>query len=358
MQFRTLGRTGLEVGVIGLGTEHLEADRQLMDDVVDVAVAGQVNYIDLFSDPSIHTMDQYVEAIAPAVKRHRNMLSLSLHWGFVAHEPLDDCQAGFDLALEDVAGGYAEIAMLTMVDTETCWNNWAKESIERLRGYQRDGRIGFIGIASHNVGIARSAVESSEIDVLMFPVNIYQHHGEPDRSDLLEICRSRDVGVVAMKAYHGGRLLKNEGHSTGISPVQCLNYVLEQPVATTVPGARNVRELSEAIAYFKAPEVERTFFGLEDNLAERLQGQCVDCRHCLPCPQEIVVPDIISILDYVEHFGGAESNRRHFSDWYAAQRIKASDCIECGECQERCQFQVDIIGKMRRATTVFETMHS
>ena len=52
METRTLGRTGLEVGVIGLGTEHLHTTRQNMDAVLDLAVSAGVNYIDvLYNDP-------------------------------------------------------------------------------------------------------------------------------------------------------------------------------------------------------------------------------------------------------------------------------------------------------------------
>lgn len=50
-----------------------------------------------------------------------------------------------------------------------------------------------------------------------------------------------------MKPYLGGRLLKTEGRPTGITPVQCLHYVLSQPVTTIVPGARNISEMSEAL---------------------------------------------------------------------------------------------------------------
>jgi aryl-alcohol dehydrogenase-like predicted oxidoreductase len=74
--------------------------------------------------------------------------------------------------------------MLTMVDSESLWAGWAQEAIERIWRYQRDGRVGFIGLSNHNVDVARKAVESGLIDVLLFPVNIYQHHGKGVSSPL------------------------------------------------------------------------------------------------------------------------------------------------------------------------------
>ena len=41
-------------------------------------------------------------------------------------------------------------------------------------------------------------------------------------------------------------------------------------------------------------------------------------------------------------------------EWYAEFPVKASACVECGVCVERCPFGVAIIDKMREATAVFE----
>jgi hypothetical protein len=211
-----------------------------MDTVLDLAVPAGVNYIDLvYNDPSdAHT--DYWEAIGPAIRRHRERLVLALHWGFVYHEPVDHCQSSFDQALDRLGNGCAEVAMLTMVDTESLWENWAMQGIEQLDRYQRDGRVGFIGLSNHNADVALMAVESGLIDVLMFPVNLYQHDQDQKRTALLETCTEHQVGIVAMKPYYGGRLLGTEGRPTGITPAQCLHYALSQPVSTAVPGVRNV----------------------------------------------------------------------------------------------------------------------
>jgi predicted aldo/keto reductase-like oxidoreductase len=81
METRTLGRTDLQVGTISLGTEHLLADREFMDALLDLAVSGGVNNIDLFSDPSFGNIGEYIEATGPAVSRYRERLVFCIHWG-------------------------------------------------------------------------------------------------------------------------------------------------------------------------------------------------------------------------------------------------------------------------------------
>jgi predicted aldo/keto reductase-like oxidoreductase len=80
----------------------------------------------------------------------------------------------------------------------------------------------------------------------------------------------------------------------------------------------------------------------------------VGCLHCLPCPQEIDIPGVITNLEYVEFYSGSRWSEQFNREVYARRPAKASDCIECEVCLERCPFGVDIIGKMRRAVEVFE----
>jgi predicted aldo/keto reductase-like oxidoreductase len=353
METRILGRTNLEVGVVGLGVEHMAADRETMDAVFDVAVSASVNYVDLVYHDPLDEHPEHWEAITPALRRHRDSLVLAAHWGFVTHEPVAECKRCFDEVLHRLGNDYAEIAMLTMVDTESDWRGWAIDAIDHLRSYQRDGRVGFIGLSNHDVEVARMAAQSGLIDVLMFPVNLYQHAGSQERVALLETCAKWQVGVVAMKPYHGGRLLSIEGSPSGITPAQCLHYVLSQPIAAAVPGARNAYEMRQALSYVDASAAEREFAALQDELVERLRGQCVSCEHCLPCPQEISIPEVIHFVEMVEYYGHGPSHEQSSRDAYANLHANASDCTECEICLGRCPFDVDVIGKMRRAVEVF-----
>jgi predicted aldo/keto reductase-like oxidoreductase len=325
-----------------------------MDDVFALAVSAGIDYIDLLYNDPTDIYAEHWEAITPALRRYRDRLTLAAHWGFVAHEPIDHCRSCFEEVLDRVGNDYVEIVILTMVDTGEVWQGWAQDSLAILKSYQSRGRVGYIGLSNHYANIAAQAVESGSIDVLMFPVNLYVHQEEMEVQALLELCAERLVGVVAMKPYYGGRLLHVEGRPTGISPVQCLHYVLSQSVATVVPGPRDSKELEQALRYESASEREKAYTPLPEELTERLQGQCVLCKHCLPCPEEISIPDVIARLDYVEHYGHGPNHESSSREQYGSMKAKGSDCSECGVCLERCPFGVDIIGKMIRAAEVFE----
>ena len=53
---------------------------------------------------------------------------------------------------------------------------------------------------------------------------------------------------------------------------------------------------------------------------------------------------------------GPDADKGHRADQkgYADFPVKASACVECGECLERCPFDVAIMAKMHEAAVVFE----
>jgi uncharacterized protein len=112
--------------------------------------------------------------------------------------------------------------------------------------------------------------------------------------------------------------------------------------------------MSQALVYLGAPDEEKQFASLHEDLKDRLHGQCVDCKHCLPCPQEIDIPLVIYNLEYVAFYSGSHVSEQYNREIYASLPVKASACIECDACLERCPFEVDIIAKMHRAVEVFE----
>jgi predicted aldo/keto reductase-like oxidoreductase len=153
-----------------------------------------------------------------------------------------------------------------------------------------------------------------------------------------------------MKVYHGGTLLSIKGRSTGITPAQCMDYVLSlDQVSTVVPGPKTLAEWQATLGYLTATAAERDFRPVLAGLPERLAGQCVYCHHCLPCPQGIEIGWALWLLD--QAWTGLTPELQASYDRFS---VKASACNQCGDCLSRCAFGVDILGKLAEAANLFE----
>jgi hypothetical protein len=345
MEYRKLGKTGLEVGVIGLGTEHLEKKRETLNEVLRLGVEAGGNYVDL-----LYVEPEYWEEFGSVYKWYRDNLVVAAHWGSGPCHELEFSRNCFEGILSHLGNDYAEIGLMTMaIESDETWNGWAQEAIEHLQRYKEQGRIGAIGTSGHNAEIAIKAVESGAIDVLMFGINML-NRDDAEIEALCQTCVAHEVGLVAMKPYHGGTLLSVGGESSGITPAQCLEYVFSLPVSTAVPGPRTVSEWQATLRYLEATDEERDYRPVIENLGSYLEGQCTYCDHCLPCPQGIAIGWMIWVIDRA-HVGVTDEVR----EWYSQHQVKASECVECGDCMERCPFSVDVIAKMQEAVALFES---
>ena len=356
MEYRPLGRTGLQVGTIGIGTEHLALDAAEIEDMLRTAVAGGVNYIDvLYID--VHGTDAGFWAVfGPVFAPYRSQFTVAAHWGGGPRYDLDYCRRCFDEVLDHLGNGYAEIGLMTMVDTERKWREWAQESIAQLRNYRAEGRIGRIGVSTHRAAIALEAIASGQIDVLMYPLNLTATLHENDLA-VCRACAEAGVGLVAMKVFGGGSLLDGGARPAPATVPQCVEYVHSLPVSTMVPGVRNARELREVLAARDLPPEQRAFAGaVGPHLAAYLKSVCAYCNHCLPCPQELDIAQVNFLVFWGNWaFETASDEREEILAAYAALDTKASDCIACGICMERCPYEVDVIANMRRAVELYET---
>jgi len=346
VETRKLGRTGLDVGVIGLGTEHIQGGPEAHAEILRLCAEAGANYIDL-----LYIEPEYWETFGPVLRPLRDHFVLAAHWSSGPEYDLGFCERTFENVLAQVGNDHVEVAMMTMIDDgDRREAAWREASLERLRRYQEQGRVGYIGASAHDPDVAREAVEGGWVDVLMFPVNMVWHE-EAKQQALYRACVEHDVGLVAMKAYHGSTLFTVNGKPSGITPAQCLSYVFSLPVAVAVPGPKNVDEWRSTLSYLEATEAEKDYSSVLGDFSSLVARQCVYCHHCLPCSQDIQIGWVIWHLDQVANRGLDQVR-----EWYQGFPVKASACIECGVCMERCPFGVDIPAKMKEAADLFEAV--
>ncbi len=379
MKRRALGCTGIQVGEVGIGCEgFLEKSRETVREMLDALLAGGGNCIDLYaSNPEMRA------AVGEAIRGRREKFVLQGHicsiWDkgqYRRTRQMEEVRAGFEEQLRLLDAGYLDVGMIHYVDSLADWEVCRGEVLAYAKELKAAGRIRAIGLSSHNPEAALAAVESGEIDVLMFSVNPcydlqparedleelwapknYEKpllNMDPLRERLYESCQRLGVGITVMKAFGGGDLLHAQYSPAGaaLTPYQCIRYALDRPAVTSVlAGARTVEEARSAMAYGDAPEAETDYAAALASFPRiSWEGHCMYCGHCAPCPKGINVASVTKFLNLCRAQGEIpETVREH----YAALPRKAGECVQCGACEKRCPFGVAVMENMKRAEALF-----
>lgn len=380
MRYRELGNTGLLVSEIGMGCEGFSENNCAMTkELFDLAEREGINYFDLYaSDPKLRS------AVGNALEGRREKIMIQAHicsvWKngqYLRTRNLAEVKEGFSEMLSLLKTDYIDVGMIHYCDAEKDWQEILDNGIlDYARELKAKGLIRHIGLSSHNPIVARKAVESGNIEVLMFSVNpvydlqpptenvddlwaddVYKKtymNMDPDRQRLYEVCQSRGVGITVMKCFAGGDLLNAELSPAGaaLTPAQCIHYCLTRPaVATVLCGAHTTGQLRECIAYETASDAERDYASAFASFPKiSWSGHCMYCSHCAPCPMKISVADVTKFLNLAVSSGAVpETVREH----YKVLEAHGSDCIQCGACEHRCPFGVAIRKNMKKAVEIF-----
>jgi len=383
MEYRKLGRTGLQVSVIGLGTEYLNhQSRKTVTSVVREAVEHGVNYLDM-----VFAFAEYRDNLAAALQGIRDRVVLAGHictaetnGHYRMSRDVPENEALFHDLLARLHTDYVDVVLVQMVNSEAGYAEVTRPGgvLELAHQLRDQGKARWVGMSGHRPAAALQAIRSGLVDVWMYPINLAWDL-TPGRSEVQQACAETGVGLVAMKPFGGGRLFQLQKGSTGylqgappsnspgtgdgvsITGVQALHYVLSQPgVCTAVPGLKNVKQLQAALHYADASPAEKDYAPILADFQQDLEGNCVYCNHCMPCAVGIDIGRTLERLDRVQAKEAAGQQRlRERLSRHCPPRIRAipiegksapaSDCIECGECMERCPFGVDVIAKMRQA---------
>lgn len=380
MEQRAIPRAGFKVGVVGMGCEGLLGKpAEYYQAALDTMEQAGANCIDLYSpNPEMRSN------LGNALSGRRDRFVLQAHlcsvWEkgqYRATRNLEETKASFADQLARLQTDYLDIGMIHYVDSDKTWQQVRDNGIlAYAQDLRAKGVIRALGVSSHNPVIALRAVQEGDMDVLMFSVNPcydLQPAGEdveqlwnrdkygqslinmdPDRAKLYESCQSMGVAITVMKAFGGGDLLVAEKSlaQVALTAHEAIAYALDRPgVVCVLAGARSLEELKISLGYAQASPEMRDYAAVLATFPRiSWKGHCMYCGHCAPCVAGIDIALTTKLLSLAEvRDEMPETVREH----YAAMPHKADECQECGVCESRCPFDVQIRANMRRAAEVF-----
>ncbi len=374
MEFREIGKTGMKASVLGMGAEHLDGKPyDKVERTIHAALDNGINMIDVFmlGEEIRRNIGRAIKGRRDKVLLQGHVCSVDLNAQYDMSRDLDICKRYFEDLLRFMDTDYIDFGMMFFMDSDEIVDQMIENGIvDYMRSLKKQGVIRAIGASSHHAKIARRVVEMGDIDLLMFSINAaydltsatvdhvkeydFESKIDPSRMDLYKLCEQRNVSINVMKPLCAGKLLSPElsPFNAPMTAGQCVHYALTRPaVASVLVGYSEPEHVAEAMKYFDMTEEEKDYSAIISQNHSNMQGSCVYCSHCQPCPMEI---DIASVNKYLDIALLDEKNipgtiQKH----YECLGAHGSDCIECGSCEERCPFSVAITQNMAKAAELF-----
>ncbi|MGI6368727.1 MAG: aldo/keto reductase [Anaerolineae bacterium] len=323
MQQVPLGRTGLQVSEIAFGgipiqrLSHAEAVA-----VVRHCLDAGITFID-----TAHGYGTSEERIGEAIRGRREGLVLA------SKSPARDgetFQAHLEQSFTRLGVDYIDLYQFHNVATAEALEQvlapgGAMEAALRAR---EAGRIGHIGVTSHNLQMAIKMADMGIFETMMFPFNYVTR--EP-LQELIPLCQRNGVGFIAMKPMGGGMLED-----------ATLSFKYQRQHAGVVPvvGIERAAEMDEILQIWADPAPLSTAeMARIDEIVARLGTRfCRRCDYCQPCPQQIPISTILNI----KSFAARMPAERVYGDWGRQLIASAQSCIRCGQCEGRCPYGLPV----------------
>lgn len=330
MEKRVLGKTGFEVSVIGFGGIPIQrVDEETAYELLVESYNQGINFID--------TARGYMESenlLGAALERFgRNKFILATK---SMARTYDGVIEELNTSLKNLRTDYIDLFQFHNVRTKEDLDTVIGENgaLKAIKEYKEKGIIKEIGITSHSVDILDIAIDTGEFSTIQYPYNPVERQGEP----VFKKAKANNIGVIIMKPLAGGAIPKGE---------LCLRFILENDdVTVAIPGMDSIEQVRENT---KAGQDRRSLTPEErkdlEEEAKTLGSEfCRRCGYCAPCTVGIDIPSQFIMEGYY--------TRYNLQDWaksrYEAMTTRAKDCIECGDCETRCPYDLPIIKMLKR----------
>jgi len=356
MQKRRLGRTNLNVSVIGFGgIPIIQASVEEAYEMIRRAFELGINYFD-----TARAYGNGEEKLGVALEDVRDKVVIATKTHQRTRE--DAARAGLKQSLRNLRTDRIDIVLLHGIDDEKMLEQaMGKEgSLSALKEARSQGILDFIGLSGHRPLVLAKAMQTGEFDVILVPFNIINREAS---EELLPLAKELDIGVAVMKPF-GGADFRFVGHELWVARVpekaefnrilgegnakteRSLRFVLAHDIHTVVPGFTTVEEVESAA------KVGEEFTRLtQEEKADFRFGElppppfCRECGLCLPCSDGLNIPLILGLDKYFTFHGIRNWTR----EVYERLSTKVDSCSKCTDCESKCPYKLPVIQMLTQA---------
>jgi aryl-alcohol dehydrogenase-like predicted oxidoreductase len=330
--YRTLGKTGIHVPIVGIGAVSFDPD------LYRAALDSGIRHVDTAPSYQKGNHERMLGGVFKGRPRDSFVVATSFDPDryldaqervFRANAPIQPLISSLEGSLKRLGLDYVDVFYLSYACSRE--TTLYEPYLKALKKLKQDGKTRFIGVCTHEnePEVLRAAAESSALDVVLTVYNFRQVHRE-------EMKRAIAAGASW-----------DSGAARRINMIAALKWVLQdENVHTSVPGITSHEQLEADLAVMENPalnEAEKKDLEQVESLPYRFSSLfCQHCRQCVAqCPHRLDIPTLMR--SYMYAYGYKKPARAK----EALERIDIAGlpCADCEVCLVRCAVGFDIRAK-------------
>ncbi len=368
MKYRQFGNTGIHVSILGFGAMRLPTHRGGkvdLDRAVPLLRHGidlGINYID-----SAYTYLRGTSevAVGKAIKGYeRESLYLGTKIPVGSHHATDAKAwlRKLDESLRRLDTPHIDFIYFH----DFHWREFREyvagrgKILEAVRRVQVQGLVRHVCFSSHDsVENVVKLIDTGEFEGVLLQYNYLDRHNTP----AIARAAAKGMGVAIMGPLAGGRLIRRRGTTSRrnsepeVKPAQLgLRFVWSNPCVTVaLSGMNALDQIEENAATADRPEMSAAELAQVQPLVEQSQSladlYCTGCGYCMPCPNGVDIPRNFDMYNQGRMFDQVDHARQAYGS-SLPEEARASACIQCRECEEKCPQHITISEWMPRVHAV------
>lgn len=375
MEYRQIGKTKIKASILGFGAMRLPMDisngKNIIkeDESIDAILKSfelGINIIDTAYPYCYHQSEKVVgKALKIWKKYHKDsVIYLSTKFPTWLAIKKSDFRNYLEKQLDILDMDSIDFYHFHSLNDEYFEDKVLKLNLISESNKAKDeGLIKHTAFSFHDVPeVLKKIIDTGFFEAVLCQYNILDRTNE----EAIAYAKQKGLGVFIMGPLGGGRVKIFEFFKNifvdDISKIHelALRFVLSNPdISVAFSGMESIKMVEENIETanksLKLTEAEIKI--IEKFTKQKKIGKlipCTNCQYCLPCPNDVVIPKILKIMNYNTLTGLIGNSSWQYKNITLDGISKQADaCSECGECEEKCPQDIDIIRLIKEAHKIF-----